>query len=139
VNFTVSDFTDGERELVAELLQQRYNKPVSVELADNELKLDPASDDMTICPALYWSEHGTHFIVCKVGQDRYRCRFFYDDDHQYGTSGQESYTDLQRCVLALLRVQSDHASQSAGVSSGATAADLAAKPDDDEYHWAVVK
>ncbi len=33
MNFTVSDFTEGERELVAELLQQRYNKPVSVDLA----------------------------------------------------------------------------------------------------------
>ncbi len=139
MNFTVSDFTEGERELVAELLQQRYNKPVSVELADNELKLDPASDDMTICPALYWSERGAHFVVCKVGQDRYRCRFFYADDYQYGTAGHESYTDLRRCVLALLRVQSDHVSQSAGVSSEASAVDLTAKPDDDAYHWAVVK
>ena len=26
MNFIVSDFTEGERELVADLLQQRYNK-----------------------------------------------------------------------------------------------------------------
>ena len=40
MNLTVSDFTEVERELVAELLQQRYNKPVLPELADSELKLD---------------------------------------------------------------------------------------------------
>jgi hypothetical protein len=64
---------------------------------------------------------------------RYRCQFFYSDADQYGT-GHDEYTDLQRCVLTLLRVQADHASQSAGVSSGATAADLTAGPDDGDYH-----
>ncbi len=40
---TVSDFTEVERDLVAELLQQRYNKKVLPEIADCELKLDPSS------------------------------------------------------------------------------------------------
>ncbi len=134
---TVSDFTEVERELVAELLLQRYSKPVLPELADSELKLDPAGDDMTICPTLYWSERGAHFVVCKVAPGRYRCQFFYADSDQYGT-GHDDYVDLQRCVLTLLRVQADHASQSAGISSGATAADLARRPDDDEYHGPLV-
>lgn len=76
---TAPDFTESERELVADLLRDRYNKPVHPE-----------------------------------------------------------YIDLRRCVLTLLRVQTDHGSQSAGISSGATAVDLAKTPDDDEYHGPVV-
>ncbi len=137
MSITISDFTELECELVAELLQQRYSKPVLPELADSELKLDPASDEMTICPTLYWSERGAHFVVCKVAPRRYRCQFFYADADQYGT-GHDDYTDLRRCVLTLLRVQADHESQSAGISSGATAADLAAVPGDDDYHGPLV-
>ena len=133
MNVTVSDFTEVERELVAELLRKRYIKPVLPELADSELKLDPASDEMTICPTLYWSERGAHFVVCKVAPGRYRCQFFYADADQYGT-GHDDYTDLRNCVLTLLRVQADHEKQSADVSSGATAVDLIADPDDDDYH-----
>lgn len=133
MNVTVSNFTEPECQLVAELLQQRYNKPVSPEPADSELKLDPASDELTTCPTLYWNERGTHFVVFKVAPGRYRCQFFYTDADHYGT-GHEEYTDLRRCVLTLLRVQADHESQSAGISSGATAADLATGPADDDYH-----
>lgn len=137
MDVTVADFTETERALVAELLQQRYSQPVSPELADSELKLDPADDTMTVCPTLYWSERGAHFVVCKVAQQRYRCQFFYADADQYGT-GHQDYTDLRRCVLTLLRVQADHESQSAGISSGATAVDLARGPADDEYHGPLV-
>lgn len=137
MDMTVPDFTEAERALVAELLLQRYGKAVPTELADSELQLDAASTDLTLCPALYWSERGAHFVVCKVGPGRFRCQFFYTDADQYGT-GHEEYTDLRRCVLTLLRVQADHESQSAGLSSGATAADLAATRDDDEYHGPVL-
>jgi hypothetical protein len=137
MDMTVPDFTEAERALVAELLLQRYGKAVPTELADSELQLDAASTDLTLCPALYWSERGAHFVVCKVGPGRFRCQFFYTDADQYGT-GHEEYTDLRRCVLTLLRVQADHESKSAGLSSGATAADLAATRDDDEYHGPVL-
>ena len=137
MNATVSDFTEAERELVADLLQQRYSKRVLPELADSELKLDPASDDMTICPTLYWTERGANFVLCKVAPGRYRCQFFYADADQYGT-GHDDYTDLQRCVLTLLRVQADQEAKSAGISSGATAVDLAAGPADDDYHPPIV-
>lgn len=133
MNVNVSHFTEPECELVAELLQQRYNKPVSPELADSELKLDPASDELTVCPTLYWTERGAHFVVCRVAPDRYRCQFFYADADHYGT-GHDEYTDLRRCVQTLLRVQADHESQSAGISSGATAADLGVGSADDDYH-----
>lgn len=134
---TVSDFTEAERDLVAELLLQRYSKPVLPELADSELKLDPASDELSTCPTLYWHQRGASFVLSKVADGRYRCQFFYADADQYGT-GHDDYTDLRRCVLTLLRVQADHESQSAGLSSGATAADLARGPDQDDYHGPLV-
>jgi hypothetical protein len=62
-------------------------------------------------------------LVAELLLQRHRRHFFYADADQYGT-GHESYTDLRRCVLTVLRVQADHESQSAGISSGATAADL---------------
>ena len=137
MNVIVADFTEAERELVADLLQQRYIRRVTPDLADSELKLDPANDEMTICPTLYWSERGAQFVVCKVAADRYRYQFFYADADQYGT-GHDEYADLQRCVSTLLQVQADHEAQSAGISSGATVVDLAAATADDEYHGPVV-
>jgi hypothetical protein len=125
---TIPDFTEAERDLVTRLLQRRYGKPVAIEPAEAELALDPAREETTPCPTLYWSERGAHFVVCKVAARRYRCQFFYTDADQYGT-GHDEYDDLERCALELLRVQADHEKQSAGISSGATAADLA----DEEY------
>ncbi len=137
MNVIVADFTEAERELVAEILRQRYFKPLVPEPADSELRLDPASDEMTICPTLYWSERGAQFVLCKVADGHYRCQFFYADADQYGT-GQDEYTDLRHCMLTLLRVQADHEAQSAGISSKATAADLATGHGEDEYHGPVV-
>jgi len=124
----IPDFTDAETGIVAAVLARRYGKPVPLEPAETELRLDPATDALTACPALYWSERGAHFVVCKIGAARYRCQFFYTDADHYGT-GRDEYDDLSTCVRTLLQVQADHEKLSAGVSSGATAGDLA----DDEY------
>lgn len=118
---SIPDFTTAEQELVAELLQRRYAKPVSVHLADSELQLDPASSELTSCPTFYWSERGAQFVVCKVADSRYRCQFFYSDGEQYGT-GRAEYDDLENCVTTLLQVQSDHERQSSLVSTSVTAA-----------------
>jgi hypothetical protein len=129
VNAPIPDFSDAERGIVAAALARRYGKEVPVEPAETDLKLDPAADGLTACPTLYWSERGAHFVLCKVGDTRYRCQFFYTDADQYGT-GRDEYDDLSACVRTLLQVQADHEKMSAGVSSGATAVDLA----DDDYH-----
>jgi len=128
VNAPVPDFTAAEQDLVAAVVLQRYGKPVPIEPAESELQLDAGDDTMAVCPTLYWSERGAHFVVCKVGAGCFRCQFFYTDADHYGT-GRDEYDDLRVCVLALLRVQADHEKLSAGVASGATAADLAG----DEY------
>jgi hypothetical protein len=123
----IPDFTAAETGIVEELLAHRYGKPVQVEAAESELRLDPGADALANCPTLFWSERGANFVVCKVGDARYRCQFFYTDADQYGT-GHDEYDDLRTCVVTLLRVQADHEKLSAGVSSGATGIDL---PDDD--------
>jgi hypothetical protein len=82
VDTPAPDFTDLERDLASELLYQRYLKPVCPELADSELQLDAASEDLTVCPTLYLSARGANFVVCKVAEQRYRFQFFYADaDH----------------------------------------------------------
>jgi hypothetical protein len=121
----VPDFTDAERDLVAALVERRYGRPVAIEPAEAELLLDPTCAEATPCPTLYWSERGAQFVVFKVGSGRFRCQFFYTDADHYGT-GRDDYDDLEECTLTLLRVQADHEKLSAGVASGATAAELAA-------------
>ena len=128
MNIPIPDFTEAESAIVAEVIVQRYGKPVPVEPVETELRLDPATDALSVCPSLYWSERGAHFVVCKTGAARYRCQFFYTDADHYGT-GRDEYDDLRQCVRTLLQVQADHEKMSAGVSSGATASDL-----DAEYH-----
>ena len=121
----IPDFTEAEQRTVHVLLQRRYGTAVAIEPADSELLLDPAHDEMTVCPTLYWNQRGAHFVVFKVAAGRYRCQFFYTDADHYGT-GRDEYADLETCVLTLLQVQADHERACAGASSGASAADLAA-------------
>ncbi len=106
----VPDISDSERWVVEATLRERYGKPVEVQLADVELRLDPAVPDLTVCPALVWKEQGAGFVISKVGDNRYRCQFFYSVREQYGT-GKAEYDDLLECVVALLKLQADHASK----------------------------
>lgn len=133
----IPDFSETEHKLVSELLQERYGQPVSPESADSELRLNPASEELTLCPTLYWHQRGAQFVVCKVPDGLYRCQFFYTDADHYGT-GRENYDDLRECALALLRVQADHERQSAGISSGITASSLTPEAGGDDYHGPLV-
>ncbi len=129
---TVPDFTETEQKLVSALLLKRYAKLVLPQLADSELQLDALSDELTLCPTLYWNERGAQFVVSKVTDGRYRSLFFYSETEQYGT-GRAEYDDLEDCVVTLLQVQSDHERQLANISSRATQADI-----DSDYHGPVV-
>lgn len=129
----ITDFTEAEQKRVSTILFERYGKLVSMQLADSELQLGIDQADLSLCPTIYWNERGAHFVVCKAGESRYRCQFFYSDAEHYGT-GREKYDDLGTCVLTLLQVQSDHERQLANVSSGATAATL----NGDDYHGPLV-
>jgi len=39
-------------------LYERYGKLVPMQLADSELQLDELSDELTLCPTIYWTERG---------------------------------------------------------------------------------
>ena len=105
----IPDFNDDEIKIVEATLQERYGRPVQVEQADTELRLDPGVPILTTCPALYWedSDNEVHFVVCKLGKMRYHSQFFYRGNEQFGT-GVQSYDDLHQCVVTTLRVQADH-------------------------------
>ena len=113
------DFSEAQQEYVASLLKQRYGKPVELQLADSELQLDLLSEELTVCPTLYWSERGAQFVVYKIDENKFRCQFFYSATEQYGT-GHDFYDDIEKCVVTLLQVQADHENHMANLSNAAT-------------------
>lgn len=125
---TIPDFTEAEQQLISQILFERYTRLVPWQLAEAELQLDPESEELTACPTLYWSQRGAEFIVCKLGESRFRCQFFYSEKEQFGT-GREIYDDFGDCVLTLLQVQADHERTRSGAHQGVGAA----KPDEEEY------
>jgi len=100
-------FSDAEIKAVEDTLKERYGKTVTTELADVELRLDPADRTLTTCPAIYWEDGECHFVVCKIRNNRFYCQFYYRGYDQYGT-GIREFNDLIECVVTLLRVQADH-------------------------------
>lgn len=103
----IPDFNDTELWVARSAIAERYGKAVPLELADSELRLDPDSTALTVCPTLFWTERGANFVVFKVGGDRYRCQFFYGPNEHYGT-GRDLYDDIGECVTHLLQLQADH-------------------------------
>lgn len=129
------DFTEAERKLVSQTLLERYGKTIAIQSADAELQLEPGTENLTTCPALYWEEDGTGFIIFKTGASSFRCQFFYSETQQYGT-GRDSYDNLGDCVITLLQVQAEHERQLSNISKGTTAA--ANMEDDGNYHGPLV-
>jgi hypothetical protein len=119
----IPDFDPIELSTVQERLIRRYGKEVEVQQAEVEVRIDPADVDLSWCPALFWSERGASFVVLKLGERRYRPLFYYQPDQQFGT-GHDSYPDLGDCITTVLRVQTDHMAEMAGIASGNTGKDL---------------
>ncbi len=122
----ISDFNDADRWVVETALKERYGKRVQVEAADSEIKLDPASGEIAVCPTLYWEERNVEFVIFKVAENCFRSQFFYSLAEQYGTG--RDFDDLAECVTMTLRLQADHEKDRAGATSGKTAADLGQDP-----------
>ena len=131
----IPDFTDTEWQLASQILFERYSRLVPLQSADVELQLDPASEMLTACPALYWNELGAEFIVAKVADQRYRCQFFYSASEQFGT-GRDVYDHFGDCLTTLLQVQADHHATRASALTE-TLANETHGPDDD-YHGPLV-
>jgi hypothetical protein len=103
----IIDFEQHDIDMVRQTLHERYGKPVEVQLADTELRLDPGDRELTECPALYWEQDDCHFVVSKIGAEKFHCQFYYKGTEQFGTSIRE-YDDLLNCIVTLLRLQADH-------------------------------
>ena len=121
----IPDFNDADRWVVETALKERYGKIVTTEPADSEIRLDPASSAVTVCPTLYWEHSGVEFVIFKVAGNLYRSQFFYSAAEQFGTG--RDFDDLAECVTTTLKLQADHVKDRAGATSGKTAADLAKK------------
>lgn len=104
-----AEFSESEYGLVMQALIERYGHIVPIEQVEVELALSGEGGPLTAVPAFYWSALGAEFIVCKVGDNRFRSQFFYSPTELFGT-GREVWDDLGDCVLTLLRLQADHAS-----------------------------
>ena len=120
---SISDFNSAERWVIESALAERYGRRVNIELADSELKLDPATPTLTVCPTVYWNERDCNFVIFKTGEERYRCLFYYSEDEQYGT-GRAEFDELAECVGLLLKLQADHEKQRLGVHSGMTGGEI---------------
>ncbi len=120
---TITDFTDSELKLVNHTLFERYGRMVALQTADAEIQLNPESEDLTLCPVIYWEERGAHFVVFKLDASLFKAQFFYNETTQYGT-GKESFDSLGDCVITLLQVQADHEQQMQGIRSGMTRLDI---------------
>ncbi|MGA9396314.1 MAG: hypothetical protein WBV56_13350 [Azonexus sp.] len=131
----VPDFTSSDTQLVSQILLERYGRVTLLQSVDVEMQLDPGSEQLTTCPALYWKALGAEFIVTKVADNRFRCQFFYSENEQFGT-GQEVYDSLGDCVVTLLHVQADHHLTRA--SSLTETIGNKAPAQDDDYHGPLI-
>jgi hypothetical protein len=114
----IPDFSDDELASVQAQVYQRWGLgKVELLRADVEVLLNPADDAPTTCPAIFWQADECSFVLQKTGTRRYRCNFFYDAMHQYGT-GIPEYDDLDTCTLTLLRMQADEHSVRSGAFPG---------------------
>ncbi len=103
----IDDFSDSEIWTIETTLKERYGEPRQIELAESEIRLHPTDREVTLCPVVYWEDQDCHFVICKTGDRRYRCQFFYRIHQQFGT-GVEEYDDLAECTVSLLQAQADY-------------------------------
>jgi hypothetical protein len=71
------------------------------------------------------------FVVCKLGDTRYRSYFFYSEDKQYRI-GEQDYDVIEDCVRNLLQLQVDHDAKRRAIMSNPGLGV------DDDYHGPIV-
>lgn len=126
----ISPFTPQERRAVEAAMVFRYGQPVALEDAEVELKLNPASETLTLCPGVFWQERGVQFVVCKTGEGRFRSYFYYVEEEQFRI-GERDYDAIEDCLRELLRLQADHQAMRRATVQGSGLSD-------DEYTGPIV-
>jgi hypothetical protein len=112
----IADFTESELWIIQTTLAERYGEPVETMLADTEVRLNPCSSQLSVCPAAYWGKDGCHFIIIRTGDQNYRCQFYYRAHEMFGPDIEE-FDDISECTVTLLQVQADHAAARQGSES----------------------
>ena len=102
----IAPMTDTERWIVSSAVNERYGKEVAIQDVETEIRLHIDDRELTLCPGLYWNEHGCHLVLSKTGDSRYRSMFFYRIRDRFST-GREEYDDIGDCVTTLLKMQAD--------------------------------
>jgi len=97
---------DTERGIVSSAVKERYGREVEIQDVDTEIRLTIDERELTLCPGLYWNEHGCHFVLSKTDDSRYRSLFFYRISDHFA-SGREEYDDIGDCATTLLKMQAD--------------------------------
>lgn len=107
----IADFTEHETWLIRSTLDERYGKDVvDAQQVDVELRLSLGDKELTLCPAMYWEEGKSRFLLAKIednprtGERLYHSQFFYSVRHHYGEESNQ-YKDLGDCVVNLLKLQ----------------------------------
>ena len=73
---SIPNFTPAEIEMVRQLVHQRYQETIEIQLTDSELMLDLKREQRVDCPTLFWHMHGADFAVIRSRLNRYRRQFF---------------------------------------------------------------
>lgn len=104
----IADFTESELWVIKTTLAERYGEPVEPVLADTEIRLNPYSSELAVCPAAYWEKDDCHYLIIRTGDQNYRCQFYYRGHEMFGPDIEE-FDDISECTVTLLQVQADHA------------------------------
>ncbi|MCP4410407.1 MAG: hypothetical protein GY807_22215 [Gammaproteobacteria bacterium] len=113
---TIPDFTDTEQWSIQSAVNERWDKSITeLHLADMGLFLKPGDKSRASCSAVFRPVNACNFVVIKVGEGRYRSRFFYGDDiEQQPGTGIEEFDGIAEGVVTLLQAQADYDSVRGG-------------------------
>jgi len=101
------DFTKDEVRLITATLRERYGHDVDVQLADAEIRLNPAIPELTMCPIVFWEMDDCHFLIARVDRHHFINHFYYRLYQTYGTE-KKRYDDLFDCIVSLLKSQTEY-------------------------------
>jgi len=93
VQSSIPESSEADLQMVAQLLLRRHGGPVPVELAESEVSVGEDAAAITLCPTVYRTGRGAHFVVFKTEKMRFRARFFDGDAAPFST-GREGYASL---------------------------------------------
>jgi len=127
----IPEFNPAERRAIEAATIYRYGQLVDLQEAEVEVRLVPGSEDLTTVPGIYWNERKVQFVVCKLGDQRYRSYFFYNEERQYRIV-ERDYGAIEDCVRNLLQLQVDHDAKRRAIMSNPGLGQ------DEDYHGPIV-